>query len=281
MKKKWLSILGAGCIFFCVVSATEASLIITDGLVAAYEFSGNANDSSGSGNDATVSNAVLTADRFGNANNAYLFNGVNTFIEKTSPVNLNIGSQNWTIAAWVNQSNNTNADTQMIVNRYELGWAGSTYGNYAAYYHFYLTDGVPGFNLRDDNSNHFRVDGPAIVSDDSWHHIAGVLDSDMDLLSLFVDGSLVNTASLIGLTSITDSGSPLEIGRIFRCDFGSPIYYFDGSIDDVFIYNRALSISEVNSLYTGTSPVPVPSTILFFGSGIMGLAGTRLRRRKA
>ena len=75
----------------------------------------------------------------------------------------------------------------MIVDRYELGWAGNSgHGNYSAFYRIALTDGVPRFLLRDDDSNIFRVNGPAIVSDDSWHHIAGVLDRDLNLLSLYI-----------------------------------------------------------------------------------------------
>jgi len=259
MKKKWLSILGTGCMVFGAMNMSLASPVISEGLVAAFEFSGNANDSSGSGNDADVSNAVLTTDRFGNENNAYSFNGVNAFIQKTSPVNLNIGNQSWTIAAWVNQSTAANTGTQRIVDRYECGWAGDSCGtgNYAAIYRTYLTNGVPGFMLRDDNSNLYRVDGPAMVSDNSWHHIVGVLDRDTNLLSLFVDGFLVNTpTSLAGLAAIRDSGSPLEIGRTYRRDFGSPGNYFNGSIDDIFIYNRALSASEVYALYTAPDPHP-------------------------
>ncbi|CAK0770930.1 hypothetical protein CCP4SC76_5380005 [Gammaproteobacteria bacterium] len=47
---------------------------VTNGLVAAYEFSGNANDISGNAHNGTTNGATLTTDRFGNANNAYYFN---------------------------------------------------------------------------------------------------------------------------------------------------------------------------------------------------------------
>lgn len=280
MKKQWLTIFGAGCMVFGAVSISVASTVIPDGLVAAYEFSGNANDSSGSGNDANVSNAALTTDRFGNENSAYSFNGTNAFIQKGSPVNLNIGDQSWTISAWVNQSADSNSGPQMIVDRYECGWAGYTcgFGNYAAFYRIALFDGVPRMTLRDDHNNYYSVWGSAMVSDSLWHHVVGVLDRHTDSLSLFVDGSLDNTASLAGLASIIDSGSPLEIGRTYRTGFGSPHNYFNGLIDDVFIYDRALSASEVSSLYT-TSPVPIPASILLFGAGMAGLFGMGTKRK--
>ena len=50
--------------------------VIANGLVAAYEFTGNANDVSGNGNNGVVNGATLTADRFGNPNSAYSFDGV-------------------------------------------------------------------------------------------------------------------------------------------------------------------------------------------------------------
>jgi hypothetical protein len=53
-----------------LASGASATPVITNGLVAAYEFSGNADDVSGNGNDGVVNGATLTADRFGNAGSA-------------------------------------------------------------------------------------------------------------------------------------------------------------------------------------------------------------------
>lgn len=53
----------------------QAQSFLTNGLTAYYPFNGNANDASGNGNNGTVNGATLTADRFGNANSAYRFNG--------------------------------------------------------------------------------------------------------------------------------------------------------------------------------------------------------------
>ena len=56
--------------------------IPTNGLVAWYPFNGNANDSSGNGNNGTVHNATLSADRFNNPNSAYSFNGSSSYIKR-------------------------------------------------------------------------------------------------------------------------------------------------------------------------------------------------------
>ncbi len=100
------------------VGSAHAALI--SGIVAHYQFDGDATDASGSGNDATVSGALLTSDRFGNPNSAYSFDGVDDFIEKANPINLNMGSQSWSIAAWVNSS--VSDVGQSIVDRYEWSY---------------------------------------------------------------------------------------------------------------------------------------------------------------
>ena len=60
--------------------AGQTKADLSDGLVAHYSFSGNADDESGNGNDGTVFGATLTTDRFGNPNSAYSFDGINDYI---------------------------------------------------------------------------------------------------------------------------------------------------------------------------------------------------------
>ncbi len=73
---------------------------LTNGLVAYFPFSGNANDSSGNGNNGAPSNATLTADRFGNANSAYQFNGTNARIILPDTF-LSAGLPQGTVLTWV------------------------------------------------------------------------------------------------------------------------------------------------------------------------------------
>ena len=62
------------------VSFSLFAQVPANGLMAWYKFNGNASDSSGNGNHGTVNGATLTSDRFGNANKAYYFNGVDNYI---------------------------------------------------------------------------------------------------------------------------------------------------------------------------------------------------------
>ncbi|MBP7496458.1 MAG: LamG domain-containing protein [Bacteroidales bacterium] len=73
---------------------------LSKGLVAMYPFNGNANDESGNGNNGTVKGATLTADRFGNANKAYSFNGTNNYIETNSSTYFVLNNK-FTISCWI------------------------------------------------------------------------------------------------------------------------------------------------------------------------------------
>ena len=97
MKK---SILFASLLFSLKIFAQVPTYIPTTGLVAWYSFTGNANDASGNGNNGIVSGATLAADRFGNTNSAYSFNGANdNYIEVPDNAMLQSPSASWSI--WV------------------------------------------------------------------------------------------------------------------------------------------------------------------------------------
>jgi hypothetical protein len=77
---------------------------LQQGLVAYYPFNGNANDASGNGNNGIVNGATLTADRFGNANRAYNFDGNAQYISVQNSVTLS--PLNLTISVWYRISEN-------------------------------------------------------------------------------------------------------------------------------------------------------------------------------
>lgn len=83
-------------LFVLGVCQTQAQ-IPSNGLLAYYPFNGNANDSSGNGHHGIVYGATLTADRFGDTNSAYYFDGLSNRIELGSWFNYNVFS----ISMWV------------------------------------------------------------------------------------------------------------------------------------------------------------------------------------
>jgi hypothetical protein len=68
-------------LFFVLAFAVTSFADLNYGLMAYYPFNGNANDESGNGNDAIVTQAILDVDRFGNENSAYYFDGLNSYMD--------------------------------------------------------------------------------------------------------------------------------------------------------------------------------------------------------
>lgn len=91
---------------------------VTEGLVACYPFDGNANDASGNGNHGTVHGATLTEDRFGNADSAYTFNGINNYIHLSSLDS--IGFNNGTVTLWFKLATGFHTGNSAVVLIYRI-----------------------------------------------------------------------------------------------------------------------------------------------------------------
>ena len=90
------------------INAQVPSYVPTNGLVVCYPFSGNANDASGNGKNGTVTGATLTADRFGNANSAYSFDGTSSYIYAGNISSLTgTSTSSTTVSLWINSNNKT------------------------------------------------------------------------------------------------------------------------------------------------------------------------------
>lgn len=218
------------------------------GLVAHYKFNNNANDEMAT-NNATAYNITSSTNRICSENSAYSFNGTDSYIEKMNPTSsLNIGSNSWSVSAWIKTNS---SDYMEIVSHYECGWNPYCGGAPdAALYELTIINGDIEWFVRDDNGGRFLVDTNGLsLNNGKWHHIVGVLNRNTSKTSIYVDSELIIQGSCSGITTISDAGSPLEIGRVFIRGWGSPDLYFSGNIDDVRIYNRALSDCEVAELY--------------------------------
>lgn len=208
----------------------------TSGLVAHYPFNGNANDASGNGNNGTVNGATLVYDRFGNADRAYGFNGVSDHIQVQNASELN--PQFVSVCAWMNKQPGGGPDFPAIVTKYGGGVIGG-YGMYKDY------ESTLGLNFGVYINAWDSYNSPYVLAENQWYFCVGVFDGQT--ISLYIDGVKILQSDLQG--AITSSQSDLYIGCEYRVIDTLLWQFFHGSLDDIRIYNRALSEAEIQALY--------------------------------
>jgi hypothetical protein len=212
-------------IFFLILGVQSAYAGLDDGLVAYYPFNGNANDESGNGNHGTVHGATLTEDMFGNANSAYSFNGTGDHI--SIPVNINPGlMRQLTMTAWARADNDS--PIRQVISHDNGGYdrsMGIDYrGGGTGWSAFSGTGAVLGYH-------------PVEVGE--WVFLVVVYDQDTETVTLYVnDSSYEEMGSL---------GSGLDYTLIGSNPFHGE--YFQGAIDDIRVYDRALSEDEIQQLF--------------------------------
>ena len=209
----------------------------SQGLVAYYPFSGNANDESGNGNNGTIYGAELTTDRFGNTNSAYYFNG-NSLISASNSTSLNTATSQITISSWVNVENIVTSDVQNIVNK--MGSASTKDG-------YTLEINYPQSGINDPTFAIYNpivtwINSPTPIEINNWAHVVAVYNGSE--MKIYFNGTLDKSTPASG--NITNGSTDLGIGaRTISSDRN----YFHGKLDDVRIYNRALAESEILQLY--------------------------------
>jgi Concanavalin A-like lectin/glucanases superfamily len=217
----------------------------TDGLVGWWPFSGNAEDGSGNNNHGVVTNAALTTDRFGNNNAAYLFNGFNSLIEVADAASLRC--RKLTISAWV-KCTNISVGNQIL-------YKGSrTTANSEAYALTLDNTGAP-FSAAKLGSNCVRGVGwlgpgyGTSIDTGAWVHFVVTYDGDSS--KLYKNGILETSRAFPGLID-SCAGGELRFGydhNSYSSSTGNP---FNGSIDDIAIWNRALGEAEITNLSTAS-----------------------------
>ncbi|MCH7938800.1 MAG: fibronectin type III domain-containing protein [Candidatus Marinimicrobia bacterium] len=220
------------------------------GLVAYYPFNGNANDESGNGNDGTVYGAALAADRFGNANSAYSFDGVDDYVDVGSSPTLNLPSSPLTIIGWIKGNDITWTNNQVIFFSNENNGYGIA---------MMQTTGNLQFAKVGVDASYSDMS----ILDTDWHQVAVAYSAD-DSVRFYFDGMPDVANPQYYPTIFSTSQTYLIGGRTFS----GYQNYFDGRIDDIRIYNRALNATEIDSLYRLVNWLPPdPPTNLTATSG--------------
>ena len=205
---------------------------ITKNLVAYFPFNGDANDASGNGNNATNTHATLSTDRFGNNNHCFSFNGIDDYIGFSKVPTSQ--TDNWSIVAWLKPLSTNQLGVAVSVG-YDDG-GGDTANGYA----LGIFDWVWGAGNQLSlicGGIWLYSSGFAFASTDQWCQVAMLRRSG--ITTFYVNG-------------VATANSTTETPRVptsFRIGSGSGIRFFNGLLDDIRIYNRALSASEVQQLY--------------------------------
>lgn len=198
----------------------------TEGLVAYYPFNGNANDLSGNNNNGTVHGSTLTSDRFGNLNSAYLFDGNDDYIDIEHSQSLNITS-NISISFWAKlETSGPYYFPYHIIEKFDC-WGLGQRGNDI---NWGVTTSNGGFNVWALDFNYTQ-----------WYYY--VMKYDGSNISTYVNGQLYASEQASG--TINTNTNKIYISRYNE----GGDYYFDGTLDDFRIYNRSVSVLEINELY--------------------------------
>lgn len=223
------------------------SYVPTTGLSAWYSFSGNSADSSGNNLHLTNYNATLMADRFGNNDKAYNFDGdVNTYMHIPNPSNeiLDAGTGDFSISLWFNvDSSNVNT----LLHKRRMSGLTNNEGFTFATRHD-STNNTLVFALEDINENgqYFETDFP--VNDGVWHHGVVVRNTSKDSLYMWFDGELVSTIEDITVTT-TATSEDLYVGRWINYDNTTYNNALNGYIDEIGVWKHALTACEIQDLY--------------------------------
>jgi hypothetical protein len=205
---------------------------VVDGLVGWWPFDGNASDMSGNNNDGTVHGATLTSDRNNNPNSAYSFSG-NEWIDTA---NLVSNYDNLTFSAWFLAKNTSGNNFRAIISKPRLAaGTGSVFG------FVFPSQKISGGIHQSSGS----ITAQSSIYFNQWYF--GAYTNDGNNVKLYLDGKL--SASTSYNSSITPSTQNLLIGKELHSNAGDTQRYFNGYIDDVRVYNRALLHNEIEILF--------------------------------
>ena len=219
---------------------TYSTLAANSSAVLLMHLDNSTLDSSQYGNNGTISGGVNCTGVAGKINGACTFNGTNGYIFLPRTNMLDFGNfTNFTIIAWVNTSNSIANGPFIVDTRHSFGGTGPGYTlmlNSTGHPVLRMADGVSVTSFTNATKN---------ITAGQWSMIA-VSASRTNTTLFFVDGAQVGTANISSMGNISSTHANLYIGT----KDGGSTNAFNGSIDEVIIYNTSLSADDVYNLYT-------------------------------
>jgi len=227
-----------GCDSTVVTITSLQSPVTNSGLAAYYTMDGNANDFSGYGRNATITGATLTQDRHGNANRAFAFNGNNQYLSTNHDQNLNPGSLSYGVSLHFK----TNATGQR-----ELFMKTSV--GVQEFFSIQQSGGNIIAQLVKGSTTYTCSTTGLTINDNVWHHVffQRAPGTIKDTLRLYIDGVL-KKQEIYGSVLSVHPQEKMFIAISKNWNGGGLQFPFLGSIDGVMVWNRTLSLAEIQSL---------------------------------
>jgi Concanavalin A-like lectin/glucanases superfamily/Secretion system C-terminal sorting domain len=223
------------CLGTLSLFAQPPAYVPTEGLLSWWGME-NVTDATTNGNTLTAYNMTLTTDRFGTANAAYSFNGTSSYLTRTSIGHTFTQAGSFSVSIWIKKA--TAASGVAIM-------SGTTTSlNFIWLVQCDATKAIFGTNKQ--QSAWFWTNATTNYVLNEWEHYVGVYTANT--MTFYRNGVLQGTTTNTH-TNVSQAVLPIWIGR------GVSGNYFNGSLDDVGIWNRALTPNEIAVLYQSTLSV--------------------------
>jgi hypothetical protein len=208
--------------------ADAACVTPPSGLVSWWGGDNNALDIVGT-NHGTLNRATYAP---GKVSQAFSFDGTDGYVNVPYSSSLDLQGS-LTITAWINSANNSS------LNRGIAGKAGG--------YQIYVeAGGLLVFGFYNVSGGWTLLHSSILIPENAWVHVAGTFNSTDGTMQLYINGA--PDTSLITAQRLSANANPVKVGG-----FGSDGAPFSGRIDEISIFNRALSASEIAAIYIADS----------------------------
>ncbi len=225
-----------------------------DGMSAYYMFLGNTNDATGNVASAVANGPGLTEDRFGFPDGAYNFDGSNDYILVPDTQYVDI-PDDFSLGFWIKPTGNPAAN-YVLLNKHLAS------DNYDGSWWIGIT---PDLKVTFEGSYFFdynMIMSKSTVPLDVWTHLFFTFDDSTDEWTIYLNG-IVDSTSTLSL-ELENTNKDLYIGA--RSGLAGFDNYYQGAIDEIRIYQRALSTTEVADLYDASPQISVDPDTTQYGN---------------